>query len=76
MLESVKNSQSRELSKSLSAHNLFHKDVLLNLLIKVDGILNSKLLGYISSDFADDASLPQVTYASDNLTKEVGATVR
>lgn len=55
--------------------------VLQTLLVEVEGILNSKPLGYISSDVADldpvtpnlllmgrrDASLPQVLYDSNNL---------
>nr|XP_061832460.1 uncharacterized protein LOC133616862 [Nerophis lumbriciformis] len=58
-------------------------EVLLTLLIEVEGILNAKPLGYVSSDVADpdpvtpsmllmgrqDASLPQVTYAPDTLTR-------
>lgn len=60
-----------------------HEDVLLTLLIEVEGILNAKPLGYVSSDIADpdpvtpnmllmgrrDASLPQVSYAPDTLTR-------
>lgn len=59
------------------------EDVLLTVLVEVEGILNSKPLGYVSSDIADpdpvtpnmllmgrrDASLPQVCYALDSLTK-------
>ncbi|KAK9539574.1 hypothetical protein VZT92_004673 [Zoarces viviparus] len=53
------------------------EDVLYTTLVEVEGILNSKLLGYVSADVADpdpitpnillmgrwDASLPQVVYA-------------
>ena len=60
-----------------------HEDILLTLLIEVEGILNAKPLGYVSSDIADpepvtpnmllmgrrDASLPQVSYAPDTLTR-------
>ncbi|XP_034536205.1 uncharacterized protein LOC117810467 [Notolabrus celidotus] len=59
------------------------EEVLLTLLIEVEGILNAKPLGYVSSDVADpdpvtpsmllmgrrDASLPQVSYAADTLTR-------
>lgn len=59
------------------------EDILLTLLIEVEGILNAKPLGYVSSDIADpdpvtpnmllmgrrDASLPQVSYAPDTLTR-------
>ncbi|XP_039531977.1 uncharacterized protein LOC120482073 [Pimephales promelas] len=57
------------------------ESVLQTLLVEVEGILNSKPLGYVSSDIADldpvtpnlllmgrhDASLPQVLYDSDEL---------
>ncbi|KAK7881024.1 hypothetical protein WMY93_030613 [Mugilogobius chulae] len=60
-----------------------HEDVLLTLLIEIEGILNAKPLGYVSSDIADldpvtpnmllmgrrDSSLPQVSYAPDTLTR-------
>lgn len=56
---------------------VFQEEVLLTLLIEVEGILNAKPLGYVSSDVADpapvtpsmllmrrqDASLQQVAYA-------------
>ena len=59
------------------------EEVLLTVLIEVEGILNSKPLGYVSSDVGDpdpvtpnmllmgrrDASLPQVSYAPDPLTR-------
>lgn len=59
------------------------EDVLLTVLIEVEGILNAKPLGYVSSDVADpdpvtpsmllvgrrDASLPQVSYVPDALTR-------
>lgn len=62
-----------------------HEDILLTLLIKVEGILNIKPLGFVSSDLADPdpvipnmllmglwgASLPQVTYVPDDLTKRI-----
>lgn len=58
-------------------------EVLLTFLVEVEGILNAKPLGYVSSDLADpdpvtpnmllmgrrDASLPQVSYATDTLSK-------
>ncbi|KAL3049857.1 hypothetical protein OYC64_012009 [Pagothenia borchgrevinki] len=58
-------------------------EVLLTLLVEVKGILNAKPLGYVSSDLADpdpvtpsmllmgrrDASLQQVSYATDTLSK-------
>ncbi|XP_073766348.1 uncharacterized protein [Danio rerio] len=57
------------------------EDVLTTVLVEVEGILNSKPLGYVSTDIADpdpitpnlllmgrrDASLPQVTYASGEM---------
>lgn len=57
------------------------EDVLTTVLVEVEGILNSKPLGYASTDVADpdpitpnlllmgrrDASLPQVTYASGEM---------
>lgn len=57
------------------------EDVLSTVLVEVEGILNSKPLGYVSTDVADldpitpnlllmgrqDASLPQVTYASGEM---------
>ncbi len=59
------------------------EDVLQTVLIEVEGILNSKPLGYVSSDVADldpvtpnmllmgrrDASLPQVIYTPEPLSK-------
>lgn len=59
------------------------EDVLLTVLVEVEGIMNSKPLGYVSSDIADpdpvtpnmllmgrrDASLPQVAYLPGRLTK-------
>lgn len=57
------------------------REVLLTFLVEVEGILNAKPLGYVSSDLADpvtpsmllmgrrDASLPQVSYATDTLSK-------
>lgn len=62
---------------------VLQEEVLLTLLIEVEGILNAKPLGYVSSDVSDpdpvtpsmllmgrqDASLPQVAYAPDNLTR-------
>ncbi|KAE8295207.1 Extracellular calcium-sensing receptor [Larimichthys crocea] len=61
---------------------VLQEEVLLTLLIEVEGILNAKPLGYISSDRdpdpvtpsmllmgRQDASLPQVTYAPDKLTR-------
>ncbi|XP_059364848.1 uncharacterized protein LOC132103769 [Carassius carassius] len=59
------------------------EDVLQTVLIEVEGILNSKPLGYVSSDVADldpitpnmllmgrrDASLPQVVYTPEPLSK-------
>ncbi|TWW77362.1 hypothetical protein D4764_12G0007520 [Takifugu flavidus] len=59
------------------------EDVLLTVLIEVEGILNAKPLRYVSSDVADpdpvtpsmllmgrrDASLPQVSYVPDALTR-------
>lgn len=59
------------------------EEVLLTLLIEVEGILNVKPLGYVTSDIADpdpvtpsmllmgwrDTSLPQVTYAPTSVTK-------
>ncbi|KAI2647089.1 Gag-Pro-Pol polyprotein [Labeo rohita] len=59
------------------------EDVLQTILIEVEGILNSKPLGYVSSDVADvdpvtpnmllmgrrDASLPQVIYTPEPLSK-------
>ncbi|TWW76225.1 hypothetical protein D4764_13G0008870 [Takifugu flavidus] len=59
------------------------EDMLLTVLIEVEGILNAKPLGYVSSDVADpdpvtpsillmgrrDASLPQVSYVPDALTR-------
>lgn len=60
------------------------KQVLLTLLNEVEGILNAKPLGYVTSDIADpdpvtlsmllmgwrDVSLPQVTYAPTSVTKK------
>lgn len=60
------------------------EEVLHKLLVEVEGILNSKPLGYVSSDVADsdpvtpnillmgrwDASLPQVIYTPESLTKK------
>ncbi len=57
------------------------EDVLSTVLVEVEGILNSKPLGYVSTDVADldpitpnlllmgrrDASLPQVAYASEDM---------
>ncbi|KAI3351108.1 hypothetical protein L3Q82_005676 [Scortum barcoo] len=62
---------------------VLQEEVLLTLLIEVEGILNGKPLRYVSSDVADpdpvmpsmllmgwqDASLPQVAYAPDTLTR-------
>lgn len=59
----------------------FSEEVLSTVLIEVEGILNSKPLGYVSSDIADpdpitpnlllmgrrDASLPQAVYGPSNL---------
>ncbi|XP_041839808.1 uncharacterized protein LOC121638843 [Melanotaenia boesemani] len=59
------------------------EEVLLTLLVEVEGILNAKPLGYASADAADpdpvtpnmllmgrrDASLPQVSYAPSTITK-------
>ncbi|TWW53147.1 hypothetical protein D4764_0275540, partial [Takifugu flavidus] len=59
------------------------ENVLLTVLIEVEGILNAKPLGYVSSDVADpdpvtpsmllmgrrDASLPQVSYVPDAITR-------
>ena len=62
-----------------------HGEVLLTFLVEVEGILNAKPLGYVSSDLADpvtpsmllmgrrDASLPQVSYATDTLIQEAVA---
>lgn len=60
-----------------------HGDFLVTLLIEVKSILNAKSLDYVSSDIVDpdpvtpnmllmgrqDASLPQVSYAPDTLTR-------
>lgn len=60
------------------------EEVLLTLLIEVEGMLNAKPLGYVSADAADpdpvtpsmllmgrrDASLPQVSYAPTAVTKK------
>lgn len=60
---------------------VLQEEVLLTLFIEVEGILNAKPLGCISSDVADpdpvmpsmmgrqNASLPQVAYAPDALTR-------
>lgn len=59
------------------------EDVLLTVLVEVEGILNAKPLGYASSDITDldpvtpnmllmgrrDAALPQVTYVPEPLTR-------
>ncbi len=52
------------------------ENVLHTVLVEIEGILNSKPLGYVSSDGADvgligrqDASLPQVVYTPEPLSK-------